>query len=252
MLGLVACRSASASISEARADEPAAEKAPPVAVVELFTSEGCSSCPPADGVLAELAESTDRRIYALSFHVDYWDDLGWPDRFASRAYTTRQQEYARALGVRGVYTPQMIVNGAEEFIGSDRTRADDAVRHALAKPSKVRLAIRPQWAAPDATRVDYVASEVPPAASLVVTLVEHRAVTSVLRGENAGKTLRHENVVRSLVSVPLTTPTGSVVVQVPQSIARPGAELIAWAQNAPASGEGMHVLGAARAPLPAP
>jgi hypothetical protein len=250
LVSLIACRSAPTSISEARADEPAAGSAPAVAVVELFTSEGCSSCPPADRVLADLAESSDRRIYALSFHVDYWDDLGWPDRFASRSYTGRQQAYSRALGVRGMYTPQMIVNGAEEFTGSDRDRAEAAVSHALARPSQVRLSIRPQWTAPNMTRVDYAASEFVPGASLVVAAVEHKAVTVVLRGENAGKTLRHENVVRSLVSVPLASATGSVVLPVPLSLARPDAELIAWVQHAPASADGMHVLGAARSPLP--
>jgi hypothetical protein len=203
-------------------------------------------------VLADLAESTDRRIYALSFHVDSWDDLGWPDRFASRTYTGRQQAYARALGVRGMYTPQMIVNGTEEFTGSDRDRADAAVSRALAKPSQVRLAIRPQWTAPNVTRVDYDVSKVPLAASLVVAVVERQAVTAVLRGENAGKTLRHENVVRSLVSMPLATATGSIVLPVPLSLVRPGAELIAWVQHAPASVEGMAVLGAARAPLAPP
>ena len=253
LAGLVVCRSAPASISEARADE-SGRGVQGVAVVELFTSEGCSSCPPADRLLADLADSSDRRIYALSFHVDYWDELGWPDRFASGAYTGRQQAYARALGVRGMYTPQMIVNGTEEFTGSDRDRAGAAVSRALARPSKVRLAMRPRSTAPNATTVDvdYEVSDTPAGASLSVSVVEHQAVTQVLRGENAGKTLRHENVVRSLAAVPLTASTGSVVVQVPSSLVRTGAELVGWVQRAPSLEGGMPVLGAARAPLPSP
>jgi hypothetical protein len=240
-----------ASISEARADE-SGKGGTPVAVVELFTSEGCSSCPPADRLLAELAESPDRRVYALSFHVDYWDELGWPDRFASRAFTLRQREYARALGVRAIYTPQMVVNGTEEFTGSDRDRAETAVGHALSRRSQVRLEMHPRWTGPDVTTVGYSASEAPAGATLVMAVVERQAVTSVLRGENAGKTLRHENVVRSLVAVPLTAATGSVVVQVPPSMARPAAELIGWVQREPAFVGGAPVLGAARSSLPAP
>jgi hypothetical protein len=251
LANLVASCNAPASISEARADE-SGKGGTPVAVVELFTSEGCSSCPPADRLLAELAESPDRRIYALSFHVDYWDELGWPDRFASRAFTLRQQEYARALGVRGMYTPQMVVNGTEEFTGSDRDRAETAVGHALARRSLVRLDLHPRWTGPDVTTVGYSTSEAPPGAALVVAVVERQAMTSVLRGENAGKTLRHENVVRSLVAVPVTAVTGSVVVQVAPSLARTGAELIGWVQRAPASVGGTPVLGAARSPLPPP
>jgi hypothetical protein len=200
-------------------------------------------------VLAGLAGSADPRIYALSFHVDYWDELGWPDRFASPAYTSRQQTYAWALGTRGMYTPQMIVNGAEEFVGSDRDRVAAAVSDALAKPLEVGIAIHPRWTGPDAATVDYELSAVPRTASIVVAVVERRAVTSVLRGENAGKTLRHENVVRSLTSSPLAATTGSVVVPVPASLARPGAQVIGWVQLS-ATARGMPVVGAARSPLP--
>jgi len=217
--------------------------------VELFTSEGCSSCPPADDVLASLAESRDRRIYALAFHVDYWDELGWPDRFAGPAYTARQESYSRALGLRGLYTPQMVVGGTEEFTGSDRGRADAAVTRVLSQPAKLRLSIRSRSVGPDAAMVDYSASEVPVGAVLNVAVVEHRATTAVRSGENAGKTLRHANVVRGFVSVPLTTPGGSLVVHFPASLARDKAELMGFVQRETID-VGMPVLGAARAPLP--
>jgi hypothetical protein len=122
----LACRAGSTPVPEARADEPVAQ-AGGVAVVELFTSEGCSSCPPADAVLADIAATGGPTTYALAYHVDYWDDLGWPDRFASPESAARQQTYARALGTRGLYTPQMVVGGTEQFTGSDRARATAAI-----------------------------------------------------------------------------------------------------------------------------
>ena len=87
-------------------------------VVELFTSQGCSSCPPADALLADLADRDD--VLALSFHVDYWDYIGWKDPFASPQYTQRQRVYSQVFGKRYVYTPQMVVNGSFEMTGSDR------------------------------------------------------------------------------------------------------------------------------------
>src|SRR5579872_1033847 len=121
-LAVSACRaSGAAGIAEARADELPTSPGG-IAVVELFTSEGCSSCPPADLALADL-ERQSRAVYALEFHVDYWDRLGWPDRFSSPDWTRRQREYAEAFGARGLYTPQMIVGGTDAFTGSDRARA---------------------------------------------------------------------------------------------------------------------------------
>ena len=251
---LAACHSAAAAPPEAHPDERRTEEAPGVAVVELFTSAGCSSCPPADELLREMAEASDRRTFVLSFHVDYWDDLGWADPFASPSYSDRQQAYAHALGVRGLYTPQMIVNGGEEFIGSDRDRAREAVARALASPANVRLTVHPRWSAAsaaDAATVDYEVSGATRATSLYVAVVQHDVTMSVKRGENAGKTLRHANVVRSLAVAPIEGATGSVVVQVPSSVDRPGAELIGWVQRAPALVGGIPVLGAARAQLPA-
>src|ERR1700736_1842766 len=96
---------------------PAAAGERPI-VVELFTSQGCSSCPPADALLAELAQRPD--VIALGFHIDYWDDLGWKDPLSSPAATARQRDYARQFGRRQVYTPQLVVDGAEEAVGSDR------------------------------------------------------------------------------------------------------------------------------------
>jgi hypothetical protein len=242
-------------VAEARADEPNATAAAPIAVVELFTSDGCSSCPPADEALEALADAGDARIYPLAFHVDYWDELGWKDRFASPAFTMRQQAYAHVLGVRGLYTPQMIVNGAEELIGSDRARAQVTLSHALERAATLRVSIHSRDAGPRGALVDYEVSEAPPGAVLNVAVVERRVTTSVRAGENAGKTLRHTNVVRGLVTVPLTGPRGTVLVPIPSSLSRAGAELTAYVQRdaAPsAGGRGLAVLGASRTPLAEP
>lgn len=240
------CRST--SVPEARADEPASGTKG-VAVVELFTSEGCSSCPPADEVLADLATS-DRPVYALAFHVDYWDDLGWPDRFASHDNTMRQRAYARAFGAGGVYTPQMIVGGTEQFTGSDRGRAAAAVAHALAHPADVQLVLRPRASGPEVVTVDFDAPDAPQGSVLNLAVVEHSVSTSVRAGENAGKTLHHANVVRVFVTAPFRAPAGSAVLQIPPSLARDDAELIAYLQQPSSERGGMPILGAARSKLP--
>lgn len=249
LLALGACRSGSASLPEARADEPASS-AKGVAVVELFTSEGCSSCPPADDLLAELARTSDRPVYALAFHVDYWDDLGWPDRFASHESTMRQRAYARAFGTGGVYTPQMIVGGTEQFTGSDRGRAASSVARALSHPAEVQLVVRPRASGPDSVTVDFEAPGAPSGAVLNVAVVERSVSTSVRAGENAGKTLQHANVVRAFLTTPFRAPAGSVVLHLPPSVPHEGAELIAYVQQPSSDHGGMPVLGAARAQLP--
>src|SRR5205823_8102402 len=108
-------------------------------VVELFTSEGCSSCPPADALLAELARRPD--VLALSFHVDYWDRLGWKDPYSSRAATDRQNRYAKLLALATVYTPQIVVDGRWEAVGSDRADVERALERARRDPPEVPVTL---------------------------------------------------------------------------------------------------------------
>lgn len=172
------------------------------AVIELFTSEGCSSCPPADRLLAELAEDAMKRgqhIFPLAFHVDYWNHLGWTDPFSLPAYSKRQQQYARALGSDRLYTPQMVVNGTEEFVGSDRARARKAVDSVLSRPARVSLTVQASASA-NGCEIEYRVFKAQENALVCVALVESEFVTEVRRGENAGRSLRHTNVVREFTT----------------------------------------------------
>ena len=160
------------------------------AVIELYTSQGCSSCPPADALLGELSARSD--VLALAFHVDYWDELGWRDRFGLPQSVQRQSQYARRLGLASVYTPQMVIDGRVDVLGSDRRR----VAELLAKP-RSGVAIDALVQGQELLVRLEAAPGTPPCDVLVVSLLPE-AVTPVGRGENAGRTLREFNVVRSV------------------------------------------------------
>ncbi|MEK7224336.1 MAG: DUF1223 domain-containing protein, partial [Bacteroidota bacterium] len=112
----------------------------PVVVLELFTSQGCSSCPPADNLLPQLAR-LDSNIIPLSFHVDYWNRLGWTDPFSSSEYSERQREYAKQLNLESIYTPQLIINGGYELVGSSRSAAEATIKRVLKEKAAISLAI---------------------------------------------------------------------------------------------------------------
>jgi hypothetical protein len=165
-------------------------------VVELFTSEGCSSCPPADALLAELAGRPD--VVALSFHVDYWDRLGWKDPFSSPDATRRQHGYADLLGLTTVYTPQIVVDGRWQAVGSDRSEVEQALDSARQRRDEVPIALT----------VDHGRAQITlgqggngVAADLLLIGFDRRHVTAVSRGENGGRTLSHVNMVRSLEEI---------------------------------------------------
>lgn len=162
-------------------------------VVELFTSEGCSSCPPADDLLRSLAARHD--VVALSFHVDYWDRLGWRDPFSHAAYTARQQAYARSLDGR-VYTPEMVVGGTVGFVGSRRGEAQAQIAAALGRPAPARVTLAASRGDGRAVRVTFAVEDAPEPSVVHVALVQTEATTQVRHGENGGRTLRHANVVR--------------------------------------------------------
>lgn len=175
----------------------AADATQPV-VVELFTAQGCSSCPPADRLLTALGK--EGAVVPLSFHVDYWNNLGWIDPFSKPEWTRRQDFYVRLLHAGTIYTPQAVVNGAEELVGNQEAELRAAIARAAALPAaSVTLRLVP---AADNVGVDATV-EVPETLrdrklDLMVAVYETGLETPVKRGENGGKTLRDDYVVRSL------------------------------------------------------
>ena len=193
-----ACAPGESPVSDAAPVAPAASEASePLVVAELFTSEGCSSCPPADRLLRSLADEAEAGapILALSYHVDYWDRLGWADPFGSPAWTARQRAYAASLDGR-VYTPQLVVGGDVGVVGSRSllVRAALAVGGREAYPATLALRPVPEGRA---VRVAYAVEGAPDGARLHLLLVQRAAASDVRRGENQGRRLDHANVVRA-------------------------------------------------------
>jgi hypothetical protein len=159
-------------------------------VAELFTSQGCSSCPPAEALLGELARRND--VLPLAYHVTYWDDLGWRDRFSFDAADARQYRYASIMGQRGVYTPQMIVNGSRQVLGSSRGAVLKAIG-AVRPPAAIGLAI-----AHNALRAELPEIEGGCDCALLLLAVLPSTQTAIGRGENAGRLVHESNVVRQI------------------------------------------------------
>jgi hypothetical protein len=178
-------------------------------LVELFTSEGCSSCPPADALLEKLDRSqpvAGAELIVLSEHVDYWNHIGWTDPYSSHFYSERQSSYAQRFGQDGVYTPQMVVDGSSEFVGSDARLAAQALANA-AKTPKIRVqlsAISVDGAKSLTARVETEALPVSyrsDGADVYLAIAFSHAESKVLRGENSGRRLTHTGVVRGLLKV---------------------------------------------------
>jgi hypothetical protein len=199
-------------------------------VVELFTSEGCSSCPPADALLQRLVDTQPAagvEIIALGEHVDYWDHQGWKDRFSSAALTNRQQVYGAHFNTDSVYTPQMVVDGRAEFVGSDGDAARRAIQRASGLPHG-RIEVTVDRAAEtfqareggprrSGLHVSLTASGVPPVsrgdhADVIVAVTEDRLQSDVSRGENHGRVLKHAAVVRQLQVAGELLPAGPATV----------------------------------------
>lgn len=175
-----------------------ARAAPSPVVLELFTSQGCSSCPPADALLGRL-KADDADVLPLSLHVDYWNRIGWRDPYSSAAITTRQQNYAEWLGQDGVYTPELVVDGVRGVVGSDRAAVEQAIRqaraaHALLPPVALRVS-------GDGAGVLIAVGAGPGRGQVLVVGYDGQHVTAIPRGENAGRTLTDTNVVRALAKV---------------------------------------------------
>ncbi len=161
-------------------------------VVELFTSQGCSSCPPADALLTELSR-TDPGVLALDFHVTYWDRLGWKDPFSLPAATARQEQHARHLHLPNIYTPQMVIQGREDVVGSDRAGVREALTRVRAGGPAVTLTARRTG-----QQVQIGVGEGLGTGTVIVVGYDSSHTTPIARGENGGRTLQETNVVRAI------------------------------------------------------
>jgi hypothetical protein len=168
-------------------------------IVELFTSQGCSSCPSADKLLHKIidkAENENLPILGLSFHVDYWNRLGWKDVFSNKLFTDRQYEYARSFQSSSVYTPQMVVNGNQEFVGSNESKAWETIQTALKTSSLIEINISNLSKTKNQISFEYSANKSSDQFLVNAALVERNLSVDIKRGENGGRTLDHDNVVK--------------------------------------------------------
>lgn len=206
-----------------------------IAVVELFTSQSCNSCPPADAALrqvAEIASKRDLAVYVLSFHVDYWNRLGWSDPYSSDGFSKRQRQYASSVGSRRVYTPQMIVSGTTEFVGSNKAKAYAAINASLKeKPTNVVELTVDRSSAPANVTVSYMVTGDTSGQVLNIALVNSPPANKVPRGENAGRSLSHVNVVRAFETTSLRDATGKVKLELPSRMTTENARIIAYVQD---------------------
>ena len=203
-------------------------------LVELFTSEGCSDCPPADTLLAHLQQDqpvASANIIALEEHVDYWDHLGWRDRFSSHDVTARQNQYTSRLHLDDNYTPQMIVDGADQFVGSDSAHALKAIASAAHAP-KLKLTLSStSFSAPHATGTISINGQPPAKADLYAALVLKTASTNVERGENGGHTLHHVAAVLALQKIGDTSAPRSFSLNAPQGTDSANLAVVVFAQQ---------------------
>ena len=202
------------------------------AVLELFTSEGCSSCPPADDLLGKIQnEYKDKPVYLLSYHVNYWDNLGWKDIFSNGEYTKRQYDYAKWLKKEPVYTPQLIINGKADYIGSQENIVRGGIVKVLSKPAEVNLDFSARQTA-DGAVVNYKVYGNSKNTRLVLALVQKSAKRKVKRGENEGKLLTHYQVVRNLIFQKLAVDEkGSINVSFPKNFDSRNGEIIGFIQD---------------------
>ena len=205
-----------------------------IAVVELFTSQGCSSCPPADALLKRIedrVEESDQPIYTLSFHVDYWNRLGWRDPYSSAAATQRQRGYAAAMGSSRVHTPQMIVNGRVEFVGSNQLKANRAINDSLKLKQSVQVSAGVKEAEKKRLLVEYELTGAISGKVVNVAVVDSPKGNSVPRGENSGRVLSHVNIVRSFRSKVITKPTDEIELALPADLTQDTASVVVYIQD---------------------
>lgn len=214
-------------------DKPAKPAAPPVVVLELFTSQGCSSCPPADKALQDITQQASRSgqaVYGLSFHVDYWNRLGWQDPFSTKEFTNRQRQYDRALKTQ-TYTPQLIINGQQDVIGGQRGRIEQAIQTIQKTPASAFIGVDGRMTQDSKqAHVSYELSAAGPY-RVHVALVQKEARTAVKNGENGGRTLSSMNVVRQFKTLDESGTSGTVSLPVPAGLTADQTAVLVYVQR---------------------
>jgi hypothetical protein len=226
-------------------------------VLELFTSEGCSSCPPADAFLKQVAEAgrvNDVDVIAIEEHVDYWDRLGWRDPFSSQDWTERQEQYAHVFRHDGPFTPQFVVNGRRDFVSMSSSEALQSIVQA-STASAAELRLSPTGDSSGSAEFSITIENAPPethSAVLLLAVTERGLSSNVLRGENQGRNLVHAPVLRSLTRVRIPKATQSAVMETKAKIAlnpswkRENLRFVIFLQEQ----KSLHIVGAAASSLP--
>ncbi|AOC97152.1 hypothetical protein BB050_04074 [Flavobacterium anhuiense] len=201
------------------------------ALLELYTSEGCSSCPPADELLGKIQnEYKDKNVYVLAYHVDYWDKQGWKDIFSNADFTKRQYDYAQFLGKEPIYTPQVIINGKTDYIGSQETSLRNGIKLALSKPAAVDLSLETKQQN-DKLSLNYSINGTFKNSHLLIAVVQKSAKSNVKRGENAHRVLSHYQIVQRLQTIDLKVAKGNSTITLPKNFNTQDFEIIGFVQD---------------------
>jgi hypothetical protein len=228
LLSVSACNNTVGSASNITKDSTAG---PGFALLELYTSEGCSSCPPADRLLARIQkEAGTRPVYVLCEHVDYWDNQGWKDMFSQHGFSQRQYRYDNLLKAQ-VYTPQLIINGKSECLGSDERAVYSAVKNAVKTKTNVTLNLKAIQQG-KGMEISYDVNGNSPEDQLMIAVVQKHAVNKIGDGENRGRTLEHAQIVRSLFSFSISTNNkGIEQISLPDNYNAAGYEIVGFIQD---------------------
>jgi hypothetical protein len=182
----------------------------------LFTSQGCSSCPPADEILGMYALKNDEHIIPLAFHVDYWNRLGWIDSFSNSLYSQRQRAYAERFNLESIYTPQLVINGQNQLVGSNGTEIAAVTKELLKEKVLVEVKVSAIKTREDKVVIDFIVNNRLLNSSVNAALVQQNVVTQIRGGENRGVKLNNYNVVRDFKTRQLENTSGNFILQLPK------------------------------------
>jgi hypothetical protein len=204
---------------------------PGFVIMELFTSQGCSSCPPADEILGMYALKNDQHIIPLAFHVDYWNRLGWVDSFSNSIYSQRQRNYAELLNTESVYTPQLVINGQKQMVGSNQSTIEAITNEYLKGKPAVKINIREINLTKNIVDVDYDVSSLLPNMNIHAALVEKKIITQIKGGENSGVKLTNYSVVRQFKTRQFINTSGSFTLELPAGNASDNYMVVLFVQD---------------------